>query len=85
MRLALCLILSAAAGWLGYSSALAEKRREARLNDMIAGLEMLKAEICTRLAPLPDCIEYLASAGPELAREFYKSLGFKPVKTIFRK
>ena len=75
MRLVLCLILSAAAGWLGYSSAFAEKRREARLNDMIAGLEMLKAEICTRLAPLPDCIEYLASAGPELAREFYKSLG----------
>ena len=41
---------------------------------MLSSLEYLKAEISSRLTPVPECARALAETGPDAARGFYSSL-----------
>lgn len=69
------------AGLIVLSCALAGAYRAAELRERAAllaaltsALELMRGEICARLAPLPQTAERLAESGPEETREFFAAL-----------
>ncbi len=65
------LIITAATTAVGISSAAQLKNRVISLSSIIAGLDLMRAEICTRLTPLPELLELLARQTGEPASTFF--------------
>ena len=74
MKIAGAVMLVAACGMFGYAQLAAALRRERLVEAMCSSLELLRAEIATRLTPLPDCARMLSASGPAPCREFYSRL-----------
>ena len=70
MKLIGALALVLASAGMGLAEALRLRRRARLTADLAAGLELLRGEIVSRLAPLPEATERLARHGPETARSF---------------
>lgn len=67
------LIAAAFAAW-GISEALRLRRRARLVSALASGLELLRGEIVSRLAPMPEAAERLARHGPEPTRGFYAAV-----------
>lgn len=67
------LIAVAFAAW-GFSEALRLRRRARLISALCSGLELLRGEIVSRLAPMPEAAERLAVNGPEPTRKFYAAV-----------
>ena len=74
MKLIGALALVLASAGMGLAEALRLRRRARLTADLAAGLELLRGEIVSRLAPLPEAAERLARYGPEPARGFYAAV-----------
>lgn len=74
MKLIGAILLAAASGLFGAALTASGKKKTRLLSAMITSLGMLRAEIATRLTPLPECAERLAESGPGACRSFYASL-----------
>lgn len=74
MRAAACLVLAGGCAYMGAASVLEARRRARLLLAFVSALDVLKREICSRLTPLPDCVERLARGGPEPLRGFFTAL-----------
>lgn len=74
MKLSGALILCLGFAVLGLQERLRLQRRARLVSDMAAALELLRAEIVTRLAPLPEAAERLGRYGPEGVRTFFLAL-----------
>ena len=74
MKLIGALALVLASAGMGLAEALRLRRRARLTADLAAGLELLRGEIVSRLAPLPEATERLARHGPETARSFYAAV-----------
>lgn len=74
MRLLGALLTAAAFAALGVSEALRLRRRARLISALCSGLELLRGEIVSRLAPMPEAAERLALHGPEPARKFYAAV-----------
>ena len=74
MKLIGALALVLASAGMGLAEALRLRRRARLTADLAAGLELLRGEIVSRLAPLPEAAERLARHGPETARSFYAAV-----------
>lgn len=59
---------------MGFSKALSLKAHARFLSDFVAALELMRAEICTRLTPIPELVAYLAKSAPTGCRAFYAGL-----------
>lgn len=59
---------------MGISKALSLKAHARFLSDFVAALELMRAEICTRLTPIPELTEYLAKSAPHGCRAFFAGL-----------
>jgi len=59
---------------MGFSRALKLRARARFLADFISVLEIMRAEICTRLTPLPELIGMLSKSAPNSCREFFTRL-----------
>lgn len=74
MKLLGATLLAAAFAAFGVSEALRLRRRARLTSELAAGLELLRGEIVSRLAPMPEAAERLARHGPEGTRKFYAAL-----------
>lgn len=74
MKLIGALALVLASAGMGLAEALRLRRRARLTADLAAGLELLRGEIVSRLAPLPEATERLARHGLETARSFYAAV-----------
>ena len=59
---------------MGFSKTLKLRSKARFLADLISALGMLRAEICTRLTPLPDVMEILSKSAPNSCRTFFAGL-----------
>ena len=64
MKLLGAALVAAAFAVLGASEALRLRRRARLTSELAAGLELLRGEIVSRLAPMPEAAERLARHGP---------------------
>ena len=74
MRLLGAILLSLAFAALGLTEAQRLRRRARLTSDFASGMELLRSEIGSRLAPMPEAAERLALYGPESTRGFYTAL-----------
>ena len=74
MKLLGAALVAAAFAVLGASEALRLRRRARLTSELAAGLELLRGEIVSRLAPMPEAAERLARHGPEGTRVFYAAV-----------
>lgn len=74
MRLVGAALIAAAFAALGVSESLRLRRRARLVSALCSGLELLRGEIVSRLAPMPEAAERLARYGPEPARGFYAAV-----------
>lgn len=74
MRLLGAILLSLAFAALGLTEAQRLRRRARLTSDFASGMELLRSEIGSRLAPMPEVAERLALYGPEGTRGFYTAL-----------
>ena len=74
LRLALCAAPLLAGIYFGWTLAASARRRRELIAAHISALEFIKAEISSRLTPLPDCAARLAAGGPRPLRGFYLAL-----------
>lgn len=74
MKLLGALLLTAAFAAMGLTESLRLRRRARLIADFASGLELLRAEIVSRLAPMPEAAERLALHGPESTRRFYAAV-----------
>ena len=59
---------------MGFSRTLKLRSRAGFLADFIPVLGIMRAEICTRLTPLPELMEQLSTSAPSSCREFFAGL-----------
>ncbi len=64
-------LVTAATTALGMRSAAQLKNRVKSLSSLVAGLDIMKPEICTRLTPMPELLELLARQSGEPASLFF--------------
>ena len=74
LRLALCAAPLLAGIYFGWTLAASARRRRELIAAHISALEFIKAEISSRLTPLPECAARLAASGPRPLRGFYLAL-----------
>lgn len=74
MKLLGAALVAAAFAAMGASEALRLRRRARLTAELAAGLELLRGEIVSRLAPMPEAAERLALHGPEGTRAFYAAV-----------
>ena len=74
MRFVGAALIAAAFAALGVSESLRLRRRARLVSALCSGLELLRGEIVSRLAPMPEAAERLARYGPEPARGFYAAV-----------
>ena len=74
MKLLGAALVAAAFAVLGASEARRLRRRARLTSELAAGLELLRGEIVSRLAPMPEAAERLARHGPEGTRVFYAAV-----------
>lgn len=71
--LGIALVVTAAT-FLGMSKAYVLKERVVFLNDFTQALETMRAEICTRLTPMPELVAYLSGAMKGSCAVFFSQL-----------
>ena len=74
MKLLGAALVAAAFAVLGASEALRLRRRARLTSELAAGLELLRGEMVSRLAPMPEAAERIARHGAECTRFFYAAL-----------
>lgn len=74
MKLLGAALVAAAFAALGASEALRLRRRARLTSELAAGMEILRGEIVSRLAPMPEAAERLARHGPQGTRVFYAAV-----------
>lgn len=70
-----CLCIVGATAAVGFSSALALKKRLTLLSDLERGLQLLKSEISYSLRPLPEAMEAVAFRLTGLSSAFFHEAG----------
>ncbi len=73
-------IITAATTAVGISSAEQLKNRVRSFSSIIAGLDIMRSEICTRLTPLPELLELLVRETGEPAKTFFMACLVKQKK-----
>ena len=59
---------------MGITKALGLKNRARFLGDFVATLPLMRAEICARLTPMTELMDYLARSAPHGCREFFQGI-----------
>ncbi len=73
-------IITAATTAVGISSAGQLKNRVRSFSTLIAGLDLMRSEICTRLTPIPELLELLVRESGEPAKTFFMACLIKQKK-----
>ena len=59
---------------MGITKALGLKNRARFLSDFAAALPLMRAEICAKLTPMTELIDYLSRSAPQGCREFFQGI-----------